>query len=221
MLEKALEKTNGCSVEKFCVTIDRGFGSWGKTIGVKLAEKLGIEYYDRDLSRLSADYSGINERLFVNVDEKNVKSRLFHRSTPVDLNATLSPDDETFVSDDNLFRLQAKVIRDLADKENCVIIGRCGSYVLADVPHAVRVFVHAPLEVCIKNVEQRYGVDAKEAARLIEQADSNRRAYYKYYTGGKVWGEAVNYDLTINTAKIGADKAVELILDYIRIRGAR
>lgn len=221
MLEKALEKPTEGSVDKFCVTIDRGFGSWGKTIGLKLAEKLGIECYDRDLSRLSADYSGINERFFVNVDEKNVKGHLFRRATPVDLNAILSPDDEKFVSDDNLFRLQARVIRDLAGKENCVIIGRCGSYVLADVPHSVRVFVHAPLDVCIKNVEQRYGVDAREAARLIEQADANRRAYYKYYTGGRVWGEAANYDLTINTARLGADKAVELILDYIRIRGAR
>ncbi len=207
-------------MEKFCITIDRGFGSWGKTIGVRLAERLGVEYYDRDLSRLSAEYSGINERLFVKVDEQNVKGRLFRKSTPVDLNAILSPDDEKFVSDDNLFRMQAKVIRNLAEKENCVIIGRCGGYVLADVPHAVRVFVHAPLDVCIRNVEQRYAVDAREAARLIEQADTSRRAYYKYYTGGKLWGDAANYDLSINTAQIGADKAVELILDYMRIRGA-
>lgn len=208
-------------MEKFCVTIDRGFGSWGKTIGVKLSERLGVAYYDRDLSRLSADYSGINERFFVNVDEQNVKGRRFRKAAPVDLDAILSPDDEKFVSDDNLFRLQAKVIRDLAARENCVIIGRCGGYLLADVPHAVRVFVHAPMDVCIKNVEQRYAVDARKAAQLIEQADTSRRAYYKYYTGGKTWGDAANYDLTINTAKIGADKAVELILDYMQIRGAR
>lgn len=205
--------------EKFCITIDRGFGSWGKTIGVKLATKLGVEYYDRDLSRLSSEYSGINERFFVNVDEQNVKNRLFRKSTPVDLNAILSPDDEKFVSDDNLFRLQGRVIRDLAEKENCVIIGRCGSYLLADMPHVVRVFVHAPMDVCIENVQLRYGVDAKKAERLIEQADTNRRAYYKYYTGGKIWGDAASYDLTINTARLGADKAVELILDYMRVRG--
>lgn len=204
-------------MQRFCITINRSFGSWGKTIGLKLAEKLGVECYDRDLSRLSAEYSGIHERFFVQYDE-TVRNRLFRKYSPADLNDILSPDDKKFVSDDNLFKLQAKVIQNLADKENCVIIGRCAGFVLAGRPQLVRVFVHAPLEVCIKNVQQRYGMGADEAKHLIEHTDANRRAYFKYYTGGKQWCDASNYDLTINTADIGSDRAVDLILDYLKIR---
>ena len=84
-------------MQRFCITINRGFGSWGKTIGVKLAERLGVEYYDRDLSRLSSEYSGIDERLFVQYDE-NVRQKLFHKFSTADLNAIVSPDDKKFVS---------------------------------------------------------------------------------------------------------------------------
>jgi hypothetical protein len=137
--------------KKFCITIHRSFGSGGRRIGKALAGRLGIEFYDRDLSRLSSEYSGINERLFVQYDE-NVKNRLFHKYSPADLNAIVSPDDEKFVSDDNLFRLQAQVIRNLAERENCIIIGRCAGYILSNDPHVVRVFINAPLDDCIKNV---------------------------------------------------------------------
>jgi hypothetical protein len=204
--------------KKFCITIHRSFGSGGRRIGKALAGRLGIEFYDRDLSRLSSEYSGINERLFVQYDE-NVKNRLFHKYSPADLNAIVSPDDEKFVSDDNLFRLQAQVIRNLAERENCIIIGRCAGYILSNDPHVVRVFINAPLDDCIKNVEENYGLSWQDARRLILKTDENRRAYYKYYTGGKQWDDAFNYDLSINTASIGFEKAADLILDYMKIRG--
>ncbi len=204
--------------DNFCITIERGFGSGGKTIGMMLAKRLGVEYYDRDLSRLSSEFSGINERLFVQFDE-NVKSRLFRKFSKADLEAILSPDDEKFVSDDNLFRLQAKVIGDLAKRENCIIIGRCSGFVLRGKANLLRLFVYAPLPVCTENVQERYGVTPSEARRLVTQTDVNRSSYFKYYTGGLHWHDARNYDLCINTAEISFEKAVELVLAVMRIRG--
>ena len=204
-------------MEKFCITINRSFGSWGKTIGMELAEKLGVEYYDRDISRLSSEYSGVAERLFVQYDE-TVRNKLFRKFSTADLNDIVSPDDKKFVSDDNLFRLQAKVIRNLAEKENCVIIGRCAGYVLTGLPYLVRLFIHAPFDVCVENVQTRFGMSPDEARRLVKRTNDNRRAYFKYYTGGRNWGGASNYDLTINTADIGYEKAVDLILDYMQYK---
>ncbi len=204
-------------MQKFCITINRSFGSWGKTIGVELANRLGVEYYDRDISRLSSEYSGIDERLFVQYDE-TVRNKLFRKFSPADLHDIVSPDDKKFVSDDNLFKLQAKVIRNLAEKESCVIIGRCAGYVLTGLPQLLRIFIHAPFDVCVENVETRFGLKPDEARRLIKQTNDNRRAYFKYYTGGRNWDEAKNYDLTINTAFIGYEKAVDFILDYMEYK---
>jgi len=204
-------------MQKFCIAINRTFGSWGKTIGVELADRLGVEYYDRDISRLSSEYSGIDERLFVQYDE-TIRSRLFRKFSSADLNAIVSPDDKKFVSDDNLFKLQAKVIRLLAERENCVIIGRCAGFVLTGLPYLLRIFIHAPFDVCVENVQSRFGLNADEARRLIKQTNDNRRAYFKYYTGGRNWTEACNYDLTINTAYTGHEKAVDMILDFMRYK---
>ncbi len=204
--------------DNFCITIERGFGSGGKTIGMMLAKRLGVEYYDRDLSRLSSEFSGINERFFVQFDE-NVKSRLFRKYSKADLEAILSPDDEKFVSDDNLFRLQAKVISNLAQQETCVIIGRCSGFILRGKPNLLRLYVYAPLTVCTENVQERYGVSPSEARRLVTQTDINRRSYFKYYTGGLDWYDAQNYDLCINTAEIGFEKAADLVMAALKIRG--
>lgn len=202
---------------KFCITIERGFGSGGKTVGVILAQRLGVEYYDRDLSRLSSEFSGIDERLFVQFDQ-NVKSRLFRKYSPADLQAVLSPDDEKFVSDDNLFRLQAQVIKNLGEKENCIIIGRCSGFVLAGQPHLLRVFIHAPLANCVANAQERYGLSAEDARRMIVNADANRRKYFKYYTG-QDWSDARNYDLSINTAELDFEQAADMVMAAMKIRG--
>lgn len=202
---------------KFCITIERGFGSGGKTVGMILSERLGVEYYDRDLSRLSSEFSGIDERLFVQFDQ-NVKSRLFRKYSPADLQAVLSPDDEKFVSDDNLFRLQAQVIKDLAERENCIIIGRCSGFVLTGQPNLLRVFIHAPLANCVANAQERYGLSADDARRMILKADANRRKYFRYYTDLD-WSDTSNYDLSINTAQISFEEAADMVMAAMKIRG--
>ena len=204
-------------MSKFAITIARGFGSGGKTIGRLLAERLDVDYYDNDLIRLASEESGINIELFGKADER-VKTNLFKRYNRSYGNKLIPPDSDEFVSNDNLFNYQAKIIRELAEKQNCIIIGRCGDYILKDNPHVLRLFVYADRKTCIKNVTDLFGVHPKEANERIISLDRARSAYYKYYTG-KNWEDVSNYDLCINTSKIGFDKAVDIIVDYMKQTG--
>lgn len=202
---------------EFVITIARGFGSGGKTIGRLLAKRLDIDYYDNDLIRLASEESGINIELFGKADER-VKTNLFKRYNRNYGDKLIPPDSDEFVSNDNLFNYQAKIIRSLADKQNCIIIGRCGDRILKNHPNTIRLFVYADRETCIKNVIDLYGVLPKEANQRIEEIDKARAAYYKYYTGGN-WSDVNNYDLCINTTEIGFEKAVDVILSYMRTLG--
>ena len=125
-----------------------------------------------------------------------------------------------FISDDNLFNYQAKIIRDLAESQNCIIIGRCGDYVLRNDPKAIRIFVCADEEACVNKVVELYGLDADDAKKKIDKIDKSRAAYYKYYTG-KEWNDPVNYDLCINTTTVGFEGAVDIIMDYMKRKGIK
>lgn len=128
-------------MKKTVITIARSYGSGGRTLGKLLAEELGINCYDREILRMASDDSGINEALFGQTDEKLKKSPLFRiaRKNPYK-GGVIPPESADFVSDDNLFNYQAKVIRELAEEESCIIIGRCADYVLKDDPNVLRLF---------------------------------------------------------------------------------
>lgn len=194
------------------ITIARGYGSGGKTIGKRLAEQLGIAYYDRNLIRIASEESGIHERLFGQVDER-VKGGLFKKSA-VYRETPAPPDSEDFVSDDNLFALQAQTIHRLAEERSCVVVGRCADFVLRDRPGVVRVFIHANKEACIRNIVDMYGVTEKEAEKSMEKIDRARSAYYRYYTGHD-WDNARNYDLCLDSSRLGFDKCVDIIKGYM------
>ena len=205
-------------MSKLVITIARGFGSGGRTIGKMLAKRLDCDYYDNDLIKLASEESGINLELFGKADEK-VKTSLFKRYNRSYGEYVLSPDSADFVSDDNLFNYQAKIIRDIADKKNCIIIGRCGDFILRNNPDVLRLFIYADEKTCVKNVVDLYGMMPSEAKKTIDKIDKSRAAYYKYYTD-KNWYDVSNYDLCINTSDIGFEGAVDVIVDYIkRVRG--
>lgn len=205
-------------MSKLVITIARGFGSGGRTIGKMLAQRLDCDCYDNDLIKLASEESGINLELFGRADEK-VKTSLFKRYNRSYGEYVLSPDSADFVSDDNLFNYQAKIIRDIADKKNCIIIGRCGDFILRNNPDVLRLFIYADEKTCVKNVVDLYGMIPSEAKKTIEKIDKSRAAYYKYYTD-KNWYDVSNYDLCINTSDIGFEGAVDVIMDYIkRVRG--
>ena len=200
-------------MSRLVITIARGFGSGGRTIGKLLAQRLNCDYYDNDLIKLASEESGINIELFGRADEK-VKVNLFKRYNRSYGEYVLSPDSAEFVSDDNLFNYQAKIIRDLAEKQDCIIIGRCGDYILRDNPNGIRLFVYADEKTCIKNVTELYGMTEADAKKTIDKIDKSRAAYCKYYTN-KNWYDVSNYDLCINTSDISFEKAVDIVMAYI------
>jgi len=203
--------------KKYVVTISRGYGSGGRTIGKMLSEDLKIPYYDRELLRLASDDSGINEQLFAKADEKLKKSLLFRVAKKAYKGELIPPDSDDFVSNDNLFNYQAKIIKELAETDNCIIIGRCADYVLKDCENVVKVFVHAPLSDCINTLKEMTGNPEKDIEKQIESIDKHRAEYYKYYTG-RDWDNAMNYDLCLNSSQLGFDKCVEIVKSYLDIR---
>lgn len=203
---------------KTVITIARSYGSGGKTLGKLLAEKMGINCYDREIIRMASDSSGINEELFGRVDEKLKKSPLFGivRSNPYKGDGVIPPESSNFVSDDNLFNYQAQVIKELAEKESCIIIGRCADYVLKDNPNVIRLYLYAPLEDCVKRVMAQNSITEKETIKKIETIDKYRSDYYKYYTG-KEWNDARNYDFCLNTTSMSYEKLIQVVENIISL----
>ncbi len=203
-------------MQNVVITIARGYGSGGKTIGKMLAEELGVHFYDRELLRLASDDSGIHERLFGEADEK-IKKSLFMSGTRVYKGELFSPESDEFVSNDNLFNYQAKIIKEIAKVHSCVIVGRCADYILKDNDNVAKVFVYAPFESCVQTVMDMYSKTRKEAEKIIISTDKHRGDYYKYYTG-REWDNAKNYDLCLNSADLGFEKCVDMIKGYLKVR---
>lgn len=206
-------------MEKYVITIARQYGSGGRTIGEMLADKLGIHFYDKELMKLASEDSGINERLFNTADEKvkqSVFSKMF-KTKKAYKGDVISPKSDEFVSDDNLFNYQAKVVKELAEKENCVIVGRCADYVLKDYDHVLSVFIHGPKDFCMQEAAKKINLTGKELERFIAKTDKERADYYKYYTG-REWTDARNYDLCLDSSKLGFERCVEEIIAYMNVR---
>ena len=204
-------------MEKVIITIARQYGSGGKTIGQMLANDLGIPFYSREILRLASDDSGIREELFNQADEKLRSNPLFGASKKVYTGGLISPESDDFVSSENLFNYQAKVIKELAEKGSCVIVGRCADFVLKDRADVVSVFVHAPADYCMERAMERNDMSRKEMEKFIAKTDKYRGDFYHYYTGN-VWNDARNYDLCLNSSKLGFEKCVEEIKAYLKVR---
>lgn len=205
-------------MEHTVITIARSYGSGGKTLGKLLAKELGIQCYDRELIRMASEASGINEALFGEVDEKKKNTSLFKLGKKVYKGEVLPPDSDEFVSDDNLFNIQAECIKDLAKKESCVIIGRCADYILKDYDNVIRLFFYAPKEDCIERVMAQNGGTEKDIIKKIEKIDKYRSEFCKYYTG-RDWNDARNYDFCLNTTSMSYEKLIDVVKAYIQICG--
>lgn len=206
-------------MENIVITIARQYGSGGKTIGAMLARELGINCYSREILRMASEDSGINERLFGMTDEKLKHAGWFHILSRPYEGELISPEGKDFVSEDNLFNYQAKVIKELAEKESCVIVGRCADYILRDRENVISVFIHADPEFCLARSMERHSMSEKEMQKYIEKKDRYRADFYRYHTGSE-WTDARNYDLSLNSGKLGFQKCVEEIKSYMKIRFA-
>ena len=199
------------------ITIARQYGSGGKTIGEMLAKDMGINCYNREILRMASDDSGINERFFNQADEQLKKTSLFKIAKNVYKGELLPPDSDDFTSTNNLFNYQAKIIKELAEKEPCVLIGRCADFVLKDHPHVARVFVHASEEFCLERSMERHLLSRKDMEKFIQKKDKIRGDFYQYHTG-REWNDARNYDLCLDSGKLGFEKTMETIKSYLKIR---
>lgn len=205
-------------MEKIVITIARQYGSGGRTVGEMLANDLGIHFYDKELMKLASDDSGINETLFVKADENVKTSSSILRPLKSAYNGELlSPESDDFVSDDNLFNYQAKVIKQLAEEKSCVIMGRCADYILKDYDNVLSIFVHASKDFCMEQAAKKLSMSTKEIEKYIAKTDKRRADYYKYHTG-REWTDARNYDLCLDSSKLGFDRCVEEIKAYMKVR---
>ena len=205
-------------MENYVITIARGFGSGGKAIGSQLAEELGIPCYSKQLIDMASEYSGINQQLFAEVDEKLRGSYAMKHLMKIPYTYVVEPSDKEFTSDINLFNIQSEIIRELAKTESFVVIGKCADYVLRDRPNVISVYVEAPESDCISTVMDRMQVSESRAKELVHKTDKYRADYYKYYTRGKNWRDPLNYDLTFNSSKTGWDNCVKLIKEYVKMK---
>lgn len=203
---------------KMIISIGRQYGSGGSEVGAKLAERLGIGFYDKNILRLNSDESGIKESYFHLADEK-AGNRLLYR-----VMNSLIPDQKMpsfgsdLVSADNLFRFQSEVLRKLAREESFVIMGRCAGYVLAGTEGLIRIFLYGDEDARIARIVEKGLCTEEEAPRRVKRMDRERRDYHRYYTG-QDWTDFRNYDLMLDTSKLGVDKTAELIYQYIKIHG--
>ena len=203
--------------KKFAVTIARQYCSGGHEIGEKLAKKLGIDFYDKELLALAAKKSGYAESVFEKADEVATNSLLYSvvmGSYPMN---SLFFQNNNMLTNDTLFAIQSKVIKELIQDKSAVIVGRCSNYVLRDEPNLVRVFLRADLDFRKKRFMDLYADEntkEKDVESILNKADKKRATYHSYYSGMD-WDSIHGYDIVLNTAKVGVDGAVDQIADYI------
>lgn len=202
----------------YVITIARGFGSGGKEIGEKLAKELGIPCYDRQILTMASDKNGVDESLFVETNEKLRGKYIANFLRRIPATGIVEAHDKNFVSDVNIFNLQAEIITSLAASESCIIIGKCADHILRNYKNVISIYIEAPREACVKSIREKMHVSQDRANQLIHSTDKYRAKYYSYYTGGKDWTNPINYDLVLNSARIGRDKCVEVIKNYINIK---
>ena len=183
------------------ITISRQYASGGSEIGRKVAKLLDIPYYDREIIDATAKESGFDPAYIERAEQSSTNSFLYNLAINGMYSQPLT---------DQLFVLVFRVIKALAEKGPCVIVGRCADYVLKDGFETFNVFVHATDKFRCERICEHDKLTEDEALSVIRQKDKARRRHYKYYTE-RVWGDSVNYDLCINTAVSGIDLAAEII----------
>lgn len=200
------------------ITIGRQYGSAGLDIGQRISEVLNLPYYDKELVEMAAKRSNISEESLKKADERATNSFLYslvngnysgrgiggsmHYEMPIN---------------DKLFIAQSEVIKEIAHKSSCVVVGRCADYVLEQEEDVdvLSVFVYAPIDFRARRVMDKYGISQAKARERVMKTDKQRRTYYDYYTNND-WGVMGNYDLCLNTAALGIEGAADMIIGYAK-----
>ena len=194
---------------KKVITISRQFGSGGRTIGRSAAEKLGYEFYDKELIEKIAEESGLSREYIEAHGESSPSRNIFAY-------AFVGRDASGNSVGDYLWRTQRDIIEKLAEKGNCVIVGRCADYILRNRVDCLHVFIHADMDKKKERIVSLYGeTDASPEKRLLEK-DKTRAMNYKYYTD-RTWGMAENYHVSLDSSALGEERCIDLIVGLARI----
>ncbi|MBO5212755.1 MAG: cytidylate kinase-like family protein [Clostridia bacterium] len=199
------------------ITIARQYGSGGREVGELVAKNLNMEYHDKSLINLAAEKSGMNPEILKNADEKATPSFLYSIAVGSIGMVPFSygmPYDTPI--NDKLFVLQSQIIEEEAEKSDSVFVGRCADFVLKDFPKVVRVFIYADIDKRAERIAKRKDVSVGEARNMATKIDKKRANYYNYYTTLK-WGKSENYDIMIDTSKIGVEGAAKIIEEYVKL----
>ena len=196
--------------ENLIITISRQYGSGGREIGRRLAERLGIPYYDKELIILAAERSGYARSLFEEADQKASNSMIFSL-----MRAGSMVNSYDLPLNDKIYLIQSGVIQQVARQGSCVIVGRCADYVLQDRFPCVNVFIHAALQKRMDRAVKVYGLSPDDVQSVLLKTDKRRETYYNYYTGRK-FGDARNYTLSLDSLGVGIDRSVEVLASYIQ-----
>lgn len=198
------------------ITVGRQFGSGGRIIARKLADRLGYKFYDKEILAEAARHSGVSPELFEKQDER----------TPSFFNGIFSfamghipmayYTGTSSISDDGIYKAYSDFIHSVARQQSCVIVGRTSDYILRDHPRCVNLFVHAPIEACVDRILERTPEigGRREARAMAEKMNKLRSNYYNFYTD-KTWGHATSYDLCLDSSLLSIDDIVDLVIDYI------
>lgn len=208
MIRRAMETT-------YVITIGRQLGSGGKEIGEKLAARLGIDFYDKELINLASEESGLCREFFEKADEspsQGIVGGIFGMRFPF-ANELALPG-ANCLSNDALFKVQSDVIRHLASQKSCLFVGRCADYILREHPRSVNLFISASREDRISRLCKMKQLTVDEAEIRMQKSDKRRAEFYNYYSY-KIWGEAATYHLCINSSALGIEETVLFLEKFI------
>lgn len=200
--------------KNYAITIGRQFGSGGREIGARLGELLGIKTYDKELLKLAADKKGIHPDYLRRVDEKANNSLLYTLAMGVSMHRAGHTGVEIPIND-KLFMAQTEVIKELAEQESAIFVGRCADYILRHHPMRISIFIYSDYESRVARVMKEQDCPRKEAEDLLSKTDKSRVNYYNFYTGKK-WGKHENYHIAIDSSLLGIEGTARVLADVVR-----
>ena len=192
-------------MKQYVVTISRQFGSLGRTIAQRLSETLQIDFYDRDIVEETAKRMGLPVSVISNKEE-NSNTAFFKRQYPLGMGMGSMQDE--------IFSIQENIIRDLAKKESCIIVGRCADSILMDMENHLNVYVYAPVEARLRNCTEILKMDEKIAHKMIREVDRSRELYHRRYCP-EYNGPSTNKDLMIDSSRFGVDRTVSILANIV------
>lgn len=193
----------------FVIVIGREFGAGGRSLGIELSKRLGVPYYDKELLSKASERFGFRPEIFDKADEK--RPSLFQALLSFNYHSASGSYATTAMGSSEIYQAQSSVIRQIAEEGSCIIVGRTADYVLRDHPRILSVFLHADMADRVKAILRRGDCSTEsEAEEMANKYDRMRREYYNYFTG-RPWGQASNYDLSLNTSRLSVEGAANLI----------